>query len=102
MNELDAQAAIVRANDAARILGDRLVQEALNAMRADLYLKLEDSGWRQRAARESIYHQLKAIQNFEAQFRFHMENGKVASSWLEQFRATQALRRGRKTSGTRP
>lgn len=102
MNEADAQSVIIRANDAARILGDRIVQEALNAQRADLFAKLTETNWRQRAAREAIYHQLKAVDNFEAQFRFHIENGKMAKSWLDQLRAQRELRRSRKTSGTRP
>lgn len=101
MTELEAHEIQIRAHDAARILGDKLVHEALNAMRADLFDKLTATNWRQRGAREAIYHQLKAVDNFEAQFSFHIENGKMARSWLEQFRAQRALR-SRKTSGTRP
>lgn len=96
MTTNDAQVAIVRANDANAALNNPLVVQAIDAMRADLYAKLTDTTWRQRGAREAIYHQLKAIDNFEAQFRHHITNGKIAQSWLEQYRATQELKRSRR------
>ena len=96
MTPNDAEVDIHRANDAAYILGHRLVVEAMNAMRADIYGKIESTNWRQRAAREALYQQLVACNNFEAQFRYHVENGKVAKSWLEQWRAAQDLKRSRR------
>jgi hypothetical protein len=96
MTENDAKATMVRANEANQVLNNPLVVNAIDTMRADLYAKLTDTTWRQRAAREAIYHQLKAIDNFEAQFRHHLTNGKLAQSWLEQYRATQELKRSRR------
>ena len=51
----------------------------------------------QKDERESLYMYLKAISNFEAQFQFAVEEGKVASNWIEQHRATKraAARRPR-------
>lgn len=96
MNQSDANSLLVRANEADQVLRNPLVIQAIDAMRADLYAKLTDTTWRQRSAREAIYHQLKSIDNFEAQFRHHINNGKLASSWLDQYRATQELKRSRR------
>lgn len=96
MNQSDANAALVRANDADRLMREPMLIAAIDTMRADLYAKLTETSWRQRSAREAIYHQLKAIDNFEAQFRHHINTGKLASSWLEQYRATQELKRSRR------
>ena len=96
MNELDAQQQVARGHESAAIIGNRMVVDAINAMRADLYYKLESTKWYQKGARESIYHQLKACENFEAQFRYHIDNGKLAASWLEERRALQDLKRSRR------
>jgi hypothetical protein len=96
MNPVAAEELVARANEAARVLSEPLLVEAFDSIRADLYAKLVDTNWRQKGARESIYQQLKAMDNVEAQMRFHIENGRVARSWLENYRAEQALKRGRK------
>lgn len=96
MTELEAHDALVRANEAARLLGEPLLVNALNAQRADVYHKIESSRWYQRRARESLYQQLVAINNFEAQLKEHINSGKLAKSWLDQFRANKELQRQRK------
>jgi hypothetical protein len=96
MNPVEAEALVARANEASRVLSEPLLVDALDALRADLYAKLVETNWRQRAARESIYHQLKAMDNMEAQLRFHIENGRVARSWLENYRAERELRKERR------
>jgi hypothetical protein len=96
MNPVEAEALVARGNEAARILSEPLLVEAFDAIRADLVAKLVETNWRQRGARESIYQQLKAMDNVEAQLRFHVDNGRVARSWLENYRAEREMRRARK------
>lgn len=91
---LDHESKIRRANDAKYILEHPLVVSALNALRADVYSKIEDHGSDDKALR-ALYHQLKAIGNFEAQFRFHVEEGKIAASMLEKWKAEQRLKSAR-------
>lgn len=85
-----------RGNEAAMILGHELVVEALTAMRADAYLKLEQTGWNDKDAREALYHQLRAITNFEAQFAFHIENGRLAAGMLEKWQAERRAAKRRR------
>ena len=53
MTEWEAKDAMLRANEAARVLGEPLLIEALNAQRADVYSKIEGSRWYQKRARGS-------------------------------------------------
>lgn len=91
---IDHDAKIRRANEAKHILEHPMVVDALNALRADVYLKIEDHGSDDKALK-ALYHQLKAIGNFEAQFRHHIEEGKIAASMIEKWRADQRARRVR-------
>jgi len=96
MSPLDAEREIQRANEAAMVINHPLVVEAINAMRQDAYKKLEATKPSQTAEREFLYQHLKAIQNFEVQFQFHIDNGRMAVDWLDQYRArkqTEARRR---------
>lgn len=95
MNELGADAAIRRMQEARHVLEHPMVVEAIMAMRANQYANLEATKPSQSAEREFIYHQLKAIESFEAQFGFHIEEGKLALSWLEQHRAKKAAKNRR-------
>lgn len=95
MNELDATAEIQRAREAQHVLEHPMTVDALNAMRAQQYANLEATKPSQTAEREFIYHQLKAIESFEAQFRFHIDNGRLAVSWLDQYRAKKAAKAAR-------
>ena len=95
MNEMDAKAEIQRAKEAAHIIEHPMVVGAINAMRANQYANLEATKPSQREEREFIYHQLKAIESFEAQFGFHIEEGQLALSWLEQHRAKKAAKNRR-------
>jgi len=96
MTPLEAEDSMRRAVEADQLLKNRLLVQALDAIRADLFDKIERTTWRQRSAREALYQQLVACSNFESQLRYHIENGKVAKSWLEQYRATQAMKRSRR------
>lgn len=95
MNELDATAEIQRAREAQHVLEHPMTVDALNAMRAQQYANLEATKPSQTAEREFIYHQLKAIESFEAQFRFHIDNGRLAVSWLDQYRAKKVAKAAR-------
>lgn len=94
----DHEVKIRRGNDARHVLEHPLTVEALNAIRADVYAKIEATGWSDQAQREALYHQLRAINNFEAQFRYHINEGKLASSMLAKMRAEREARKARRGS----
>jgi hypothetical protein len=87
VNENESVQALSRAVDAEHILTHPMVVEALTALRADVYEKIEATGWKDKDAREALYHQLKAIANFEARFVFFIEEGRDARSMLDKMRA---------------
>jgi hypothetical protein len=89
MNELDARDAMVRANRAQQLLEDDMIREAIAALRADAFTKLENTKPGQKDERESLYMYLKAIGNFEAHFSFVIEEGRVAKDWLDQYVASK-------------
>lgn len=95
MNEHEYHDAMVRGKEASHIMEHPMVRDALAGLRADVYEKMEATKWSDSAAREALYHQLKAIANFEAQFQFHIEEGRVALSWLDKKRAEAAVKRSR-------
>lgn len=96
MTPLDAEATMQRAVEAGQLLNNRLLVQALDAIRADLFDKIERSAWNHTEEREALYKQLVACNNIESQLRYHIENGKMAKSWLEQYKATQAMKRSRR------
>ena len=86
--ELEDQ--IRTAGEAEMILSHPMVQGALDALRADAYSKIEMTKPSQKEEREFLYHRLQAINGFEQQFQFHIENGRMAVSLLDQYRAKKA------------
>lgn len=86
--ELEDQ--IRMAGEAEMILDHHLVRGALDALRADAYAKIEMTKPSQKEEREFLYHRLQAINGFERQFQFHIENGRMAVSMLDQYRAKKA------------
>lgn len=96
MSPGDAEDQIRRGVEASQLMANPLLSQALDAIRADLFDKIERTTWRQKSAREAIYQQLVACNNFESQLKYHIENGKLARSWLEQWKATQAVKRSRR------
>lgn len=84
-----------QAGEAEMILGHHLVRNALDTLRADAYSKIEATKPSQTEEREFLYHRLQAINGFEQQFTFHIENGRMASSVLDEYRAKQAVKRRR-------
>jgi len=92
MNEMDAKFEIQQAQEARHVLEHPMTDGAINAMRAAQYANLEATKPSQTAEREFIYHQLKAIESFEAYFQFHVENGRMAVSWLDEYRAKKAAK----------
>jgi len=95
MTELEAQDQIRRAGEAGMILNHELVRDAILALKADQYEKLEATKPSQKDEREFIYHQIRAINNFEAQFQFHIDEGRVARGWLDEYRQRQKASRRR-------
>lgn len=97
MSEAEHMEVIRRGQEALHIMEHPMVVDALNAMRADVYSKIEMTGWNDKEAREALYHQLKAITNFEAQFQFHIEEGRMALSLLDKWRAEKRAKRSRRS-----
>lgn len=95
-NEGEWREQIRRANEAAHVIEHPMVVDAITAMRATQYANLEATRPSQTAEREFIYHQLKAIESFEMQFQFHIENGRMATSLLDKWRADKAAKERRK------
>ena len=79
------------AGEAEMILSHDLVRAALNALRADAYAKIEATKPSQKDEREFLYHRLQAINGFEQQFQFHIENGRMARGILDEYRAKKAV-----------
>lgn len=96
MNEQIAKDAIKRSSEAKHVLEHHAVVGAMNAIRADCYDKIESSRADQTNEREKLYMMLKACANFEAQFSYHVEHGKMAVSWLENYRAKAAVVKNRR------
>jgi len=69
MTPLEAEDSMRRAVEADQLLKNRLLVQALDAIRADLFDKIERTTWRQRSAREALYQQLVASSNCESQLR---------------------------------
>lgn len=78
------------AGEAEMILSHDLVKAAINTLRADAYAKIEATKPSQKDEREFLYHRLQAINGFEQQFTFHIENGRMARGILDEYRAKKA------------
>lgn len=94
MTELEAIDLIKRGHRAKALIEDDMVAEAIAAMRADAYEKIEKTRAGDKDERESLYMYLKAISNFEAFFAYTVEEGHTANTYLEEWRAkAKAARR---------
>lgn len=96
MTELEMRDAIVRANRAMQIIEDPMIQEAFDLMRQDAYAKIEATKPGQAQEREYLYLYLKAITNFEQQFAFTIDEGRVAKSKWDEFVLAQRAKKSRR------
>ena len=90
-SEVEMRAALSRGQHAKRIIEDELVNEAIAGLRSDAYAKIEATKPSQKDEREFLYQRLQAINGFEAQFTFHIENGRMARGILDEYRAKKAV-----------
>ena len=95
MSELELRDAIAKAANAERIITDPMTIDAIDALRRDAYVKIEQTKPGQTQEREYLYLYLKAITNFEAQFAYALEEGKVARNALEDLIAKQRAKKRR-------
>lgn len=86
MNELELKEKMQRAEHAKRITEDKLVKEALAGIRDNLYQKIRASSFKDAEGRENCYRLLRAVDEFEAQFKKWMDDGKVAQSTWEKLK----------------
>ena len=92
---LELEDQLRQAGEAEMILGHHLVRNALDTLRADAYAKIEGTKPSQKDEREYLYLFLKAIAAFESQFQFHIDEGRIASSFIDKMRAEKAAKRRR-------
>lgn len=90
----NAEEKIRRASEARHVLEHQLTVAALADIRADIYAKIEERGGDAKAL-QALYHQLKAAANFEAQLRFHIEEGRIAQSMIDKWDANRRARAAR-------
>ena len=95
MNLLEMEDQVRQAGEAEHILSHPLVRSALLALKADAYEKIESTKPSQTAEREFLYHRIQAINGFESQFTYHIEEGRMARGIIEEYRARQQAKRRR-------
>lgn len=67
---------------ARQLLEDPMINDALNAIRKNLYDKIARSDFDQSEAREDAYRMLRSVEAFEGQFKRFINTGKIAEEKL--------------------
>jgi hypothetical protein len=83
VSERELKAQVQKGDNAARVLKDPLIQEALTGMRETVYHNIRTSNFKQFEEREDLYKMLKAIDAFEKQFTDVINGGKKAKTRLK-------------------
>lgn len=76
----------IRAADAERVLNDPVIQDALKAIKEEIYSQWSATPARDAEGREWIWRHLKVAEKFEAVLRGYIATGKV-----EQFNEKQTF-----------
>lgn len=72
----DVEEVIRRGDNAARILAEPVVKEALESMKAEIIRAWSETPARDAEAREWVWRQYKAVEKFEGLLKGYMETGK--------------------------
>lgn len=87
------QADIDRAEHAARLLQDRLLQDALAAIKAETIRVWLDCPQRDKEGKEALWQIAKTADKFEALLKGYIETGKLATANLKAYEERRGLRR---------
>jgi hypothetical protein len=93
MNDRDLQNDIDRAGNAARLLTDPLLAEALQAIRNEVVRTWVDCPARDQEGKEALWQLARTADKFETLLRGYIESGKLATAGLKQFEERKGLRR---------
>lgn len=87
------QAEIDRAEHARRLLGDSLLLETLQVMRAEVVRMWEECPARDAEGKEALWQLMKTAGKFESLLKGYVETGKLATANLKHFEERRGLRR---------
>jgi hypothetical protein len=93
MNDRDLQNDIDRAGNAARLLTDPLLAEALQAIRNEVVRTWVDCPARDQEGKEALWQLARTADKFETLLRGYIESGKLATAELKRFEERKGLRR---------
>ena len=75
---------IQQGDHAKRILDDPLIKEAIDGMRTTVFHNIQTSHYSKVEEREDLYKMLRAIDQFEKEFKRRIQGGTKAKSLLER------------------
>lgn len=78
-----AKQEISRAERARQVMDDEMVQEALTAIKAEIYSKFQHTKYDQAEQREELWRKTQAINAFESYLERVMTDGLIALKTLE-------------------
>lgn len=87
------QTDIDRAEHAARLLQDQLLQDALAAIKAEVVRAWIDCPARDKEGKEALWQLGKTADKFEALLKGYIETGKLATANLKAYEERRGLRR---------
>jgi hypothetical protein len=93
MNDKNLQNEMDRAEHAQRLLSDTLLQDALNAIKAEVVKTWIECPARDSEGKEALWQLAKTADKFEALLKGYVETGKLASANLKHFEERKGLRR---------
>lgn len=93
MNDRDLQRDLDRGEHAQRLLNDQLLQDALNAIKAEVVKTWVDCPARDKEGKEALWQLAKTADKFEALLKGYIETGKLAAANLKHFEERKGLRR---------
>lgn len=93
MSERDLRNDVARAEHASRLLHDELLQEALNAIKAEIQRTWIDCPARDKDGKEALWQLAKTADKFEGLLKGYVETGKLAAANLKAFEERRGLRR---------
>jgi len=73
---------INRATRASQVMADPMVQEALTAIKGDLYTKFCSTEFKESDERDEIWRKMQTVKKFEGYFQSAMTDGKIGQQTL--------------------
>lgn len=82
-----------RGRRAAELLGDEVLQEALNAIEAEVISKWADCPARDKEGKEALWQLYKTAQKFRGVLSGYVRSGQLATERLKEYDKPSAIRR---------